>query len=102
VAWGTEWLDLRRERDRDGGHLDKASKYYRGKWEEDDEEDALPTDVEQAVVKESPPAQVLSEASAYQMKLRRLRKLKRLRRLLEDYGLGIEEYGLGIQRLCST
>ena len=100
MAWGTEWLDLRRERNRDGGHLDKPSKYYWGQSEErNHEEDALPGDVEQAAVKENPPpAQVLLEAleaSAYQMKLRRLRRFKRFRRLLE-------EYGLGIQRLYST
>ena len=101
MAWGTEWLDLRRERDRGGGQLHKTSKYYRGQSEEEEryqEEDALPREVEQAAVKETLPAQVLSEAdesTKAEMKLRRMRRFRRFRRLLE-------EYGLGIQRLCSS
>ena len=96
VAWGTLWLDLRMERDGEGGQLDKTSKFCGGQLEErDHEEDALSSDVEQAVVTEKTPAHVLSGASAYQMKLRRLRRFRRFRRLLE-------EYDLGIQSLCST
>ena len=99
MAWGTEWLDLKRERDRDRGQLDKTSKYYRGQAEErDQEEDALPREVEQAAFNEKPLAQVSSEADEFtkaELKLRRMRRFRRFRRLLE-------EYGLGIQRLCSS